>query len=151
VNLKNAPTRILAVTLSLAMSQIAVPAAQAASHLVDPGQITASLIEKAQSRQSRVALFQQALATSEVQQKARSLGLDAGRLSRAIPHLSDAQLADLAARATRAQDLVAGHRHHGHHYGGDTTLIIVGVALLLAAAIILAVASDDEDDWEVDW
>jgi hypothetical protein len=149
VNVKTAPTRFLAVTLSLGLSQLFVPIVQAATpHIVDPSQMTASLIAKAQSRQAKIDLFQKALAVPEVQQKAHSLGLDAARLSRSIPHLSDAQLADLAARATRAQDVVAGHRHHGH-YGDETTLIVIGLALLLAAVIILAVAGGDDDDWVV--
>ena len=131
--------RTLAVSLSLALSQIAAPAAQAAGpsgHLVDPGTVAARLVARAQSREEKVRLFQDALARPEVQKQARSMGFSPDRLRAAVPHLSDRELADLSARAGRAKDVVAGH-------SSDDGLVILGLVLLLAGlAVLLAVSSD---------
>jgi len=134
--------RTLAVSLSLVLSQIAVPAAQAAEgaapsgHLVDPGTVAARLVARAQSRGEKVRLFQDSLARPEVQKQARSMGLSPDRLRAAVPHLSDRELADLSARAGRAKDVVAGH-------SSDDGLVIVGLVLLLAGlAVLLAVSGD---------
>jgi hypothetical protein len=145
--------RTLAVSLSLALSQIAVPVAQAAEgavpkpgsavaavasgHLVDPGTVAARLVARAQSREEKVRLFQDALARPEVQKQARSMGFSPDRLRAAVPHLSDRELADLSARASRAKDVVAGH-------SSDDGLVILGLVLLLAGlAVLLAVSGDN--------
>ncbi len=139
--------RTLAAIVSLALVNATAPIVQAAPHLVDPAQMTARLVEQAQSRQAKVELFQQALAAPEVKAKAEAMGLDANKLSQRIPHLSDKELADLSARALRVNDVAAGHHDHGDGSG----LIILGVALLIAAVVVLAAAAgDDWDTWD-DW
>ena len=134
--------RSLAVSLSLAVSMVAVPIAQASEgappsgHLVDPGTVAARLVARAQSREEKVRLFQDALARPEVQKEARSMGFSPDRLRAAVPHLSDRELADLSARAGRAKDVVAGH-------SSDDGLVIVGLVLLLVGvAVLLAVSGD---------
>ncbi len=151
MNVKTTLGRATAVAVSLAFVHATTPIAQAAPHLVNPSQMTARLVEQAQSRQEKIELFQRALAAPEVQKQAQSMGLSADKLSRTIPHLSDKELADLATRATRVSDVAAGH----HHHNGDGGLIILGVALLIAAIVILAAVADDGDwdewdDWEDD-
>jgi hypothetical protein len=146
MNVKTTLGRTIAVAVSLAFVHATAPIVQAAPHLVNPNQMTARLVEKAQSRQEKVELFQRALATQEVKQQAQTMGLNVEKLSRAIPHLSDKELADLATRATRVSDVAAGHRH-----GGDGGLVILGVALVLAALVILAAVADDttwDDGWD---
>ena len=142
--------RTLAVSLSLTLSQVAVPLAQAAedaapsggtaaaagARLVDPATIAARLVARAQSRQEKVRLFQDALARPEVQKQARSMGLAPDRLRAAVPHLSDRELADLSARAARAKDVVAGH-------SSNDGLVILGLLLLLAGVAVLVAVSDD--------
>jgi hypothetical protein len=131
--------RVLAVSLSIALSQIAAPLARAAEggHMVAPGTISARLVARARSRDEKVRLFQEALAKPEVQKQARSMGLSPDRLRAAVPHLSDIELQDLSARASRAGDVVAGH-------STNDGLAILGLVLLLAGlAVLLAVAADD--------
>jgi hypothetical protein len=137
-------SRVLAVSLSIALSQIAVPWAQAAEggHLVAPGTISARLVAQARSRDEKVRLFQDALAKPEVQKQARSMGFSPDRLRAAVPHLSDRELQDLSARASRASDVAAGH-------STNDGLVILGLVLLVAGvAVLLAVSSDGyyEDD-----
>ena len=131
--------RVLAVSLSIALSQIAAPLARAAEggHMVAPGTVSARLVAQARSRDERVRLFQEALAKPEVQKQARSMGLSPDRLRAAVPHLSDIELQDLSARASRAGDVVAGH-------STNDGLAILGLVLLLVGLVVLlAVAADD--------
>lgn len=136
--------RVLAVSLSIALSQIAAPLAQAAEsgHVVAPGTISARLVAQARSRDEKVRLFQDALAKPEVQKQARSMGFSPERLRAAVPHLSDRELQDLSARAGRASDVVAGH-------STNDGFVILGLVLLLVGVAVLVAASSDgyyEDD-----
>jgi hypothetical protein len=142
MDVKTIGGRTLAVALSVALSQAWAPAAQAASHLVDPSEMTERLVDQARSRQEKVELFQKALAAPEVKERAEAMGVDAEKLAQTIPHLSDQELADLAERATRAQDVAAGHRRH--HYGPDAALVILGIGLLVAGIVILALVLEDD-------
>jgi pyruvate/2-oxoglutarate dehydrogenase complex dihydrolipoamide acyltransferase (E2) component len=144
MDVKTTAGRTLAVALTVALTGLAVPRVQAAPHLVSPNDMAARLVEQASSRQEKVELFQKALAVPEVREKAKSMGVDAERLSRAIPHLTDQELADLAQRATKAEDVAAGH--HGHD--GDAALVLIGVALLVAGIIILAAVLDEYDYYD---
>lgn len=148
--------RALAVWLSVGLVQVAVPAAAAAApapgvrggHLVDQSQVARRLLERAKTRDERVKLFQEALATPEARQKARSLGADPDRLRAAVPHLTDRELADLSARAAQVKDVAAGHG------GGDGALILLGVILVVAGiAVLVAVGDDyyDDDYWDDCW
>ncbi len=146
MNVKTTLGRTFAVTLSLALSQLAAPIVQAAPHLVEKNQMTARLVEQAQSRQEKVELFQKALAQPEVRAQAQAMGINAEKLAKTIPHLSDKELADLSQRATRNQDIAAGHHRHGG--GGDAALVVLGLALLVAGVIILAAIADDYDYYD---
>jgi hypothetical protein len=148
--------RALAVWLSVGLVQVTVPAAAAAApapgvpggHLVDQSQVALRLLERAKTRDERVKLFQEALATPEARQKARSLGTDPDRLRAAVPHLTDRELADLSARAAQVKDVAAGHG------GGDGALILLGVILVVAGiAVLVAVGDDyyDDDYWDDCW
>ncbi len=149
--------RALAVWVSVGLTQAAMPASTPAApapglangHLVDQGQVTRRLLERAKTRDERVKLFQEALATPEARQKARSLGADPERLRAAVPHLTDRELADLSARAAQVKDVAAGHG------GGDTALIMLGVLLVVAGvAVLIAVGEDHHYDdyyWDDCW
>jgi hypothetical protein len=148
--------RALAVWLSVGLCQAAVPAVAPAApppglatgHIVDQGQVARRLLERAKTRDERVKLFEDALATPEARQKARSLGADPDRLRAAVPHLTDRELADLSARAARVKDVAAGHG------GSDGALILLGVLLVVAGvAVLVAVGEDHYDDeyWDDCW
>jgi hypothetical protein len=127
--------RVVATGLSLALLGLGGPRAQANPHVVTPQDIAQRLFEKAQTREARQRLFQEALATPQAQKQARAMGLDPARLRAAVPHLSDEELLDLQARALRAKDVRAGH--------GVDGLAILGIMLLIAGvAVLIAVAND---------
>ena len=83
------------------------------------------------TREERVKLFQDALATREAREKARAMGEDPDRLRAAVPHLTDRELADLSARAAQVKDVAAGHG------GTDGALVLLGVLLLVAGIAVL--------------
>jgi hypothetical protein len=148
--------RALAVWLSVGLTQAAVPAVAPAApapgangHLVSQGEVARRLLERAKTRDDRVKLFQEALATPEARQKARSLGADPDRLRAAVPHLTDRELADLSARAAQVKDVAAGHG------GSDGALIMLGILLVVAGIAVLVAVSEDHyyDDyyWDDCW
>ena len=148
--------RALAVWLSVGLTQAAMPASTPAAaapglangHLVDQGHVARRLLERAQTRDERVKLFQEALATPEARQKARSLGADPERLRAAVPHLTDRELADLSARAAQVKDVAAGHG------GSDGALIMLGVLLVVAGVAVLIAVEDHhhgDDYWDDCW
>jgi hypothetical protein len=147
--------RALAVWLSVGLTQAAVPAASpaapapglASGHLVDQGQVARRLLERAKTRDERVKLFQEALATPEARQKARSLGADPERLRAAVPHLTDRELADLSARAAQVKDVTAGHGG-----GANGAIVMLGILLVVAGiAVLVAVADDNYYDEDYYW
>jgi hypothetical protein len=136
--------RCVAVVLSVGLSQAGIPVAQAATgHLVDSGQVTARLAEDAALRGARVQLVQQVLDADVSKAQARAMGLNPAKLRAAVPHLSDAELADLAARAETVKDVAAGHS------GGDGAWVALGVLLLVAGLAIL-VATNYGDGYYYD-
>ena len=129
------PARLLAAALALSLAGFGAPPARAASHVVAPEQIAKRLAQAAETRDAKRRLFGAALGTPEAQKKARALGLDPQRLQAAVPHLSDAELASLQARALRVQDSRAGH--------GVDGLAILGLMLLIAGVAVLVAVADD--------
>jgi pyruvate/2-oxoglutarate dehydrogenase complex dihydrolipoamide acyltransferase (E2) component len=143
MNVRTSLAKTVAVSASALLVYATAPV-YAATHAVDTQQASARLVEMAHTRQERVDLFQKALAQPEVRDRAASMGVSADKLANAIPHLTDAELEDLAQRATKVQDVAAGHRRHGANPG----LIIFGTALLLTAVVVLAVAAGDDDYYD---
>jgi hypothetical protein len=135
VSKHGASFRVVATTLSFALLGMGGPPVQAAPHVVPPQDIAKRRFEKAQTREARQRLFQDALATPQAQKQARAMGLDPAKLRAAVPHLSDEELLDLQARALRAKDVRAGH--------GVDGLAILGIMLLIAGLAVLIAVADD--------
>jgi hypothetical protein len=133
---RTTPGRIFAVLLSVALSQIVAPAARAGDqHLVGADQVGTRLADRAAERLQRVQAVQAALDGDEARRQAGAMGLSIGKLRAAVPHLSDAELADLSTRAKRVNDVAAGHR-------SNDGLVIVGLILLIAGVAILVAVGD---------
>jgi hypothetical protein len=131
--------RTLAVFLSAVLSQIYAPAVHAAEgHLVPPARIATRIAEREAERLRQVQAVQTVLDSDVARSQAGAMGLNLGKLRAAVPHLSDAELADISARAAMVKDVAAGHHHHH-----DDGLIIVAVILVLVGIALLVAFADN--------
>jgi hypothetical protein len=137
VNARTALGRTLAVVLSLGLSQIAAPLVFADDgHMIGSKDASAAVADHAAARAAQIQAVQKVLGTDEARRQAGLLGASLPKLRAAVPHLSDAELSDLSARAARVDDVAAGHHD-------DDALIIVAIVLIVAAAAILVAVGND--------
>ncbi|HET9318066.1 MAG TPA: hypothetical protein VFQ51_20905, partial [Vicinamibacteria bacterium] len=89
----------------LSMTIVALVAGQALAedHLVSREAARERVLDVATQRARSLATIDAVLATPAAAQAAQGLGADTGRLRAALPTLSDAEIADLAARADALQ------------------------------------------------
>lgn len=129
---------VFALLLSLFSASPALRAQQAAqdsaqdSHLVSPDQLQQQMQFSTADRQKNIDNLTQFLSTPNAEQAMKSARVDPERVKTAIPTLSDAELADLSARATHAQqDFSAGMLGTGFLL----LIILVIVVIILVAAL----------------
>ena len=94
---------------ALALVCTLAPAAMAADHIVSPDLVAARLQGASTDRAANLAAVQTAFATPAARQAAATLHVDLDATTARLGSLSDAELADLAARtAALSEDPVAG-------------------------------------------
>ena len=130
--MKNTRNAILAVVL---LAAAGVPAVRSAEHVVSPRAIDGILADAARQRQTDLATVTRTL-SSPAARSVERLGLDVAAARRALAGLTDAELADLAARA-RALDVdpAAGRLRQ------DTEDLLV-IFLIVAIVILVLKAVD---------
>jgi hypothetical protein len=107
--------------------------ALAQSHVVSPADLQKAATAASQARQHNIDSIQRLLSTSTAEQALNSAKMDTRQVKTAVSTLNDQELAQLAARADKAQaDFAAGNLSQR-----DLILIILGVAVLIL--IIVAV------------
>jgi len=123
----------LAVAAALA-AILAAPPAFAQDHLLGRDTAQARLVAAAAERRQDLDAVDRLLATPEAARAASSVGVDIAAVRATVPSLSDAELADLSARAAALEaDPVAGLDH-------DIKLLleiflIVAIVILVLRAI----------------
>jgi hypothetical protein len=123
----------LAVAAALAVI-LAAPPAFAQDHLLGRDTAQARLVAAAAERRQDLDAVDRLLATPEAARAASSVGVDIAAVRATVPSLSDAELADLSARAAALEaDPVAGLDH-------DIKLLleiflIVAIVILVLRAI----------------
>ena len=123
---------LAAATLAVALAFGTQPAfAQSQAPVVDRAAIDQALGAKVQSDESARDSIRTLLGRDDIKAMAEGMGLDVRRASNAVSSLEGADLQRVSARATAANDLLAG---------GRTTVTISLVALLLIIIIIILVA-----------
>jgi hypothetical protein len=123
--------------LAAAAAILFLPAAHAAAgdHIMTPDAVQSRLSETATQRAQNVATVQEVLSTPIAAEAAASVGADLDRLRAGVPMLSDAELSDLAARASVLQtDPVAGLTRNQR--------LLVTIALVLVVIILLLAIID---------
>lgn len=105
----------------------------AGDHIVTPDAVQARLSEAASQRAQNVATVQAVLSMPGAREVAASVGADLGRVRAGVASLSDAELTDLAARASALQaDPVAGALTSTQRMLVTIALILVVIILVLA-------------------
>ena len=107
--------------------------ALAQSHVVSPADLQKQAVAASQVRQHNLESVQHLLSTPAAQKALKSANMDPQQVKTAVSGLDDQELAQLAARADKAQaDFSAGNLSER-----DLILIILGIAILVL--IIVAV------------
>jgi exonuclease VII large subunit len=106
-------------------AQNPAPNADQATHLVSPAQLQQQIEASTATRQKQIQNLTQFLSTPTAQQAMKNAKIDPVQVKTAIPTLSDAELADLSARADHAQhDFAAGLL-------GTTALLLIILVILV--------------------
>jgi len=107
--------------------------ALAQSHVVSPADLQKEAVAASQARQHNIDSVQRLLSTPAAEKALKSAKIDTQQVQTAVSTLDDQELAQLAARANKAQaDFSAGTLSER-----DLILIILGIAILVL--IIVAV------------
>ena len=130
-NLKQAARTVTACVLA---TLFAVPTnLLAQAHVVSPADLQKEAVTASQARQQNLEQVKQFLSSDNAQKALKSAHMDPVQVTKAVASLSDAQLAQLAARSLKAQaDFAAGSMSNR-----DLLIIIVAIAALIL--IIVAV------------
>ena len=116
--------------IAAAAALLTCPAGEAADHVVPPGAVQERLAEASARRAQDLAAVDAVLATPLAREAAASVGADVEALRAGVPTLSDAELADLSARASAlGADPVAG-------LDRDMRLLLM-IALILVIIVLL--------------
>jgi hypothetical protein len=107
--------------------------ALAQNHVVSPTELQSAAVASTQARQHNLDALQQFMSTPTAEKALQSAHMDAQQVKNAVSQLNDQELAQLAARATKAQtDFAAGSL-------SDRDLIIILVCIAALILIIVAV------------
>lgn len=133
MQLKMRPFGSVAITLILTMVfQVSAPL-PAQSHVVSPADLQKELVTASQARQHNLDTVKQFLSTPTAAKAMKSAQIDPRQVQTAVSTLDDHELAQIAARADKAQaDFAAGSLSER-----DLLWIIVAIAALVL--IIVAV------------
>jgi len=105
----------------------------AQTHVVSPAELQKATIAASQARQHNIETIQQLLSSAAAEKALKSAHMDPQQVKQAVSRLNDQELAQLAARASKAQaDFAAGNI-------SDRDLIIILVAIAVLILIIVAV------------
>ena len=124
-----------ALLLALVLELVPVQALKAEDHLLTRRDLEETVSAASSARQNNQAKVQKFLSTEPVRKALSSAGLKSARIERAIPQLSDEELAKLALQSERIQnDLTAGALT-------NQQLTYIVIALATATLILIIVAA----------
>jgi hypothetical protein len=107
-------------------------AAKSEQHLVSPTQLQQRVQADSAARKKNIATLSQFLSSPMAVKKMKSEHIDPAQVQDAIPNLSSAELAQLAARAAHAQQQFAA----GTLSNNDLLLIILILVVVILIAVI---------------
>ena len=123
-----------AVTACVLVTLFALPTnLLAQAHVVSPADLQKEVVTASQARQQNLEQVKQFLSSDKAQKAMRSAHMDPVQVTTAASSLSDAELAQMAARSQKAQaDFAAGHLSNR-----DLLLIILGIAALVLIIVLV--------------
>jgi hypothetical protein len=130
-DLKQATRTVTAFALAILF---AVPTnVMAQAHVVSPADLQKEAVTFSQVRQQNLEQVKQFLSSDKAQKAMKSAHMDPVQVTTAVASLSDAQLAQLAARSQKAQaDFAAGHLSNR-----DLLLIIIAIAAVVLIVLLV--------------
>jgi len=127
---------VRALTACLLVTLFAIPQnlfAQAAEHVVSSVELEKAAVDASRIRQQNLDTLRDFFSSERAQRALKAAHTDPEQVKKAVASLSDAELAQLASRAQKAQaDFAAGHL-------SDRDLIIILVVIAALILIIVAV------------
>ncbi len=118
------------------VSLVAIPQnmfAESTEHLVSPSDLQKAAVDVSQQRQQNLDSLNQFLASAKAQKAIESAHMNPQEVQKAVAGLNDAELAQLASRANKAQsDFAAGNM-------SDHDLLVILIAIAALILIIVAV------------
>lgn len=102
------------------------------NHLVLPGSMQKRMMDSAANRQKNIQTVTNFFSTPVAQRAIRDAQFNPEQVQRAIPTLSDSELADLAARSSRAQEEFTA----GTLTKPELALIVVALVVLVVVIIV---------------
>ncbi len=109
------------------------PLAAAQNHVVSPAELQQATVSTARTRQQNIARVNKFFSSEQAQKSFKAAHLDPVQIKKAVPSLSDQELARLASRADKAQkDFAAGALNNQQI---TYILIALGAAVLVLIAV----------------
>lgn len=102
------------------------------SHIVSSAQLQQQVQDSAAVRQKNIDALNQFLSTPDAQQAMKTAKIDPVQVKTAVPTLSDAELANLSARAQHAQQEFAA----GHLSNAVWLIIIIAIVVIIVVAVV---------------
>ena len=123
---------LITVTLTIACSLLLLPSLRAQDHVVSRSDLHQAMRSAAQIRQENQSKVEKFFAQERVQETLKSAKIDAARVQKAVPSLTDDELARLAAQTDKVQkDMTAGALNNT-----QITYIIIAIATALIVTLI---------------
>lgn len=113
--------------------QSPLAAAATRNHVVSPAELQQATASVARTRQQNIAKVEKFFSSGQAQKSLKSAHLDPVQIKKAVPSLSDQELARLASRADKAQkDFAAGALNNEQI---TYILIAIGAAVIVLIAV----------------
>jgi len=121
----------LACVLALMVQSSSLSAAQ--EHVVSPAELQQAAVSASRTRQQKIDKVEKFFSSKQADAAMKSAGLDPIQVKKAVPTLSDQELAQLASRVDKAQKDFAA--------GALTNQQITYILIALATAVVVLIAT----------
>ena len=130
--MRSSTSRILTASLVCTLTfALQIPLLAAQNHVVSPAELQQATASVAHTRQQNITKVEKFFSSERAEKALKSAHLDPTQIKKAVPSLSDQELARLASRADKSQKDFAA--------GALTNQQITYILIALAAAVIVLV------------